>query len=606
MDNQKWLFPEFAESIIENNNKLLLEQYSGRILSHKELVFYSEDLFPVGWRAFIETSKDTFAVDILLSSNTPFSEPRIALVDKNYFLQWAHVENKGLLCLRQGEDSLIHSSSSEITKYYLSEAIKLIEENLIGHNKDDFITEFNSYWSYWCNRKRIQSTKVLFFSKPEPPSRFVYYFNLDKTIFVCDSVEEGMKWLREYKNKLDFTEKDFTQGIYFWLNYPLTPSLYPKSNLTVAPLVRKIGEDEYRLLNHIVPSEPESINVFFGFDSGNGPALGGLILNEPVEFQPPKQKKIFTRFKGFRKRTTAKSVANGYFTANGKTEALSVQRIDYEWLFERGGTGIKSEMKNAKVCIIGCGSLGAHITKMMSQSGVSNFVLIDDDTLSWDNVGRHLSGGIDTDKPKVKGLKQNIENHFPGITHIHVENDTWEKVYRKDPTIITDCSLIISTIGNWDSEAALNHMFNTNDEFPPVVYGWAEPYSMAGHALAIQNLGGCFACGMDSFGHFKRAITKWDKSITTKRAPACGISYQPYAITDIAPIQTMITRLSLDILLGNVKYSQHRAWFGDLSVLAHIGGELYDNIYKYYNDFGDGNRYIIKKWKIQQDCRYGH
>ena len=68
----------------------------------------------------------------------------------------------------------------------------------------------------------------------------------------------------------------------------------------------------------------------------------------------------------------------------------------------------------------------------------------------------------------------------------------------------------------------------------------------------------------------------------------------------------MITRLSLDILLGNVKYSQHRAWFGDLSVLAHIGGELYDNIYKYYNDFGDGNRYIIKKWKIQQDCRYGH
>ena len=172
--------------------------------------------------------------------------------------------------------------------------------------------------------------------------------------------------------------------------------------------------------------------------------------------------------------------------------------------------------------------------------------------------------------------------------------------------VMTGCDLIISTVGDWDAEAALNHTFNTNANFPPVVYGWTEPFGFAGHALATMDMGGCLECGMDLYGNFRYQITKWDNGNIMKRAPACGVTYQPYGIIDIAPIHNMIARLSMDVLLGNIKKSQHRAWIGDIDSLLNSQGTLHGQAEEYYGSIGGGQYIFNKEWNYERSCVFDH
>ena len=191
---------------------------------------------------------------------------------------------------------------------------------------------------------------------------------------------------------------------------------------------------------------------------------------------------------------------------------------------------------------------------------------------------------------------------------IQAEPKTWQKVLAdKDKrNLIIKSNLIVSTVGNWDAEASLNYAFNTTPDFPPVIYGWTEPFGIAGHALAVTSIGGCLACGMDRHGRFKPAITKWLNSEYSKRPPACGETYQPYGITDIAPLQAMIARLCADVITGKVFRSQHRAWIGDLSQLDEAGGELSETVEDYYGDINLGYRQVVRDWKVNCKCLLDH
>ncbi|MBI3397045.1 ThiF family adenylyltransferase [Candidatus Woesebacteria bacterium] len=77
--------------------------------------------------------------------------------------------------------------------------------------------------------------------------------------------------------------------------------------------------------------------------------------------------------------------------------------------------GIISEEKRKKlndssVVMIGLGSLGGEIARLLSMTGVGNFILIDPDKLSASNVVRHVNGLRGIGKYKVELVKQHILN----------------------------------------------------------------------------------------------------------------------------------------------------------------------------------------------------
>ena len=607
MVDSKWLFPESAEIVASAHGRYFRDVLkSSRNLTYRELQRYGD--YPAGWRARFKIAGKSMELDVLLAADAPFSEPRIALASDDYYLLWPHVEREGLLCLRGSADTIDHSAGVELTVYYVNEAVKLIEDSLAGKTTSDFVTEFGSYWNRWITLRKGNQGIVWMLTNPAPPSRILYCGNFKGVYVVTETQEMGVKWAKAFFNKETVKSDQFEPALFMWLNDTLTPMHYPKHNGHVANLARNCGC--FDMLISLVPDQPPGeIQVVFGFDTKNGLALGATRLTEPIALKSYKAKPVYLRLKGNRPKTArVLQLKKRYFSVDGKVNPMKVQRIDREWIFERGGSGLNPKINQAKVCLIGCGSLGAQVAKYIVQSGVRRLVLVDPDLLSWDNIGRHLLGADSIEKNKASGLKKYLEAQFPDMLEIDPQPHKWQELIADEvkKNLILKSDIVISTIGDWDAEAALNYAFNSYIEFPPVIFGWTEPFGVAGHALSITGLGGCLACGMNLKGRFKYTLAQWPAREIFQRAPACGETYQPYGIIDIAPTQAMIARLSVNVILGTEKAAVHHAWIGRLNEMEAAGGAVWEEASSYYGALGAGGKYIEKQWLIDSACHYRH
>jgi hypothetical protein len=134
------------------------------------------------------------------------------------------------------------------------------------------------------------------------------------------------------------------------------------------------------------------------------------------------------------------------------------------------------------------------------------------------------------------------------------------------------CSaLVISTMGDWAAEGALNewHLGHRNGI---VVYGWTEAHACAGHAVAIRPDWGCFQCGFTHDGLPLLRVTEWPQGESIRQEPACGAVYQPYGPVELGHVVSVIAELAIDCLLGHVQYATHRVWAARRPLLESIGG----------------------------------
>lgn len=605
--DSSWLFPEAAEILVHAHDRYFRNlPEPGRPLTRKELQRYGH--FPAGWRTTVGVSGKAIELDLLLEEVIPFSEPRIALANGEYHLIWPHIEQNGLLCLRTSADMIDHSAGLDLTSHYIKEARILLQDSMAGRTREDFITEFGSYWGRWIELRKSRNDSVWLLSKLEPPSRTVFSAAFGGVHVVVDSTDEGVYWAQHYFPKEDIKAKRFKPAAFLWMERPLMPDEYPKNNCDVADLFRTCGRQD--LLLSLVPDKPgDTLEVVFGFGTSNGFALGAIQLNEPIATKRYRKEPIYSRLKGKRPKTAGSMQSKmQYLSATGKAMPMKVQRVTREWVFERGGNGLNPVLDQAMVCLIGSGSLGAQVAKYLVQSGVRKLVLIDPDILSWDNIGRHLLGAGEVGKKKVNGLKKCLETHFPAMLSIDAQPLTWQQLIVDDSKkgLIVDADVIVSTLGYWDAEAALNHAFNSVADFPPVVFGWAEPFGVAGHAVSVTGLGGCLTCGMTRIGGFEYAISRWADKEHLRRSPGCGDTYQPYGVVDVAPIQAMISRLAIDIILGNRQGAVHQAWIGRLADVVATGGRIWEGATDYYGDMDLDYRLIEKPWPVNQLCRYNH
>lgn len=67
------------------------------------------------------------------------------------------------------------------------------------------------------------------------------------------------------------------------------------------------------------------------------------------------------------------------------------------------------KLNNKKVCIFGIGGVGGYVCEGLARSGISNFMLVDKDTVSISNINRQIIANLDTiDKSKTELMKERI------------------------------------------------------------------------------------------------------------------------------------------------------------------------------------------------------
>ena len=101
-----------------------------------------------GWQILVQFSDAPRRLNVLLTADTPFRPPLIALADPPPKLIWPHVEDDGVLCLLPESAAVDYTTPAPVLDRLLGEAVLLIEACIGpgGPPDAEFRREFLSYW----------------------------------------------------------------------------------------------------------------------------------------------------------------------------------------------------------------------------------------------------------------------------------------------------------------------------------------------------------------------------------------------------------------------------------------------------------------------------
>jgi predicted ThiF/HesA family dinucleotide-utilizing enzyme len=486
---------------------------------------------------------------LLVDLNFPYSEPRV-VVPGLQLGDWPHVEPGGLLCLKE---TLVGACPGE----RILQAISYADDLLMFDAErvdSDFRLEFSSYWS----QKETRESKVFMYSLASVTraSKVVVYAKSlsGKTYYFADTKKQLQRWLENRRN--DVSGYSFGETKLQWLPQPLIPSKFPETGNSALSLF-----DE---TTHIIkPAYGGSLPLLLGATTSSGDVVVGMVLKPSV---------MAMSTKGFRKKSACWNRRLKDSLMSERIGRYSVDRVDGEYVHSRGADGEYSNIKNKRVAIIGCGSLGSSICMLLAQAGVGRFLLVDNDRLQPHNTSRHALGSRFIGRDKVDGMKAKIQEDFP---HIEVDKlicERVEKVSDAELEEILSCDLVVTCGIDF---IGVKHVMKSRCKLrtAPCLVCWAEPFSLSGHSFGIL-AGDDIDMAVGENCRSSVEIVDWGAVDVMVAEAGCGNYFQPHGAIDLQRVAIMSARHALDILQSFSVRSEHRCWIGDKQVIEKRGGRL--------------------------------
>ena len=542
---------------------------SARPLNPGELVHYVGRGVTDGWRLEVAFSDRIRRLDLLIDGSFPHSPPRLALVDRPDFLVWPHLERDGVLCALPGLAEVSAWRPTDVAAHVLGEACGLIERCAAGQNEADLREEFLSYWSQATTE---DAPAIFTLVDPSPPSRPVRVWRGKDFYLVAEDDAALQAWLDHRFHGVKSSAPTIESAAFLWFERPIIPSEYPRVAADLVDLARAYTDVGGEVLRNLAAATPDRIVSILAAPTSHGPCLAGVTVNAPPDERRPGGRGTNSLLRGYREGKVPPSVLLGRYLGGTPVHRSSVSRVDPAWVHGRGIDPRFPRLRAAKVAILGCGSLGAPIALKLAQAGIGHLLLVDPETLAAANVGRHPLGIDHIGEYKALALATAIGRCFPHIAWVEGRADPWQRLAAKSPESLSSCDLIISTIGHWGAEGALNAWHVAGGRRPAVIYGWTEAHAGAGHAVAIGRRGGCLQCGFGETGQPLLHLTDWSDGSTLAHEPACGAVFQPYGPIELTHIEALIAELALDSVLADVDVSRHRIWAARRETLAAAGG----------------------------------
>ena len=575
---------------------------AGRLPAHA-LDRYRSRRFCMGWRVPVVFSDGTrHELHVLADKGFPYTPVRIAVADPPDVLAWPHLEAEGFLCILPTDASVSGEDPAGVVKYFLGQACSLIDDSIHGRNIEDFRREFLSYWDLSADTGARKYVSLL---EPSGPSRHVFIWRGQGKRIIGESQEVMRRWLeRQGAGKNKVQDYEFHESVLIWLPEPLVPAEYPTTTADVrALLARNRSPESEKALEDLAASEPDEIDVFLGAPTPNGACFAAVTV------RPPRgtgawNRGINQRTKGFRPgRMPRKLLIERYLSGATKVVKASVKRADHLWIHGRDQDPQQVRLRKTCVAILGCGSVGASLARLLAKAGIGNLLLVDPGVMDWPNTGRHELGAQSVGRPKAPELAREIEKAYP-----HLCSVTWRRVrvgsdgHDHFTDELARCSLVVSTMGNWAAESYLNDLQQRADDFPPVLYGWLEPNAAAAHALLIPRGAACLRCGMTDKGRPHIVVTDWPAGGDGLQIPACGALFTPYGPAELCWAHALLSETAVDVLIDPPSTSRHRIWIGFRRRIELQGGTWAASWVEEMGDPGIGGLTMEREWPASGSC----
>lgn len=521
--------------------------------------------FVAGWQLAVQPVEQTRRLDVYVDAKFPFSIPRFLLVDRPPFLTWPHVEKDGVLCLSDEALTVDASRPAGIARDLLKSAYPFLRDSELGKNRDDFRTEFYSYWNWAVPAGAVPTYSLL---DPHGPCRRVRIWRGEHFSVVGEDADSVLRWLRNLygdQKQFDGTEP----SCLLWLDRPPLPEEYPDCSSAVWQMANSVAGGR-EVLSEMALEDKRSLRVMLGAMSENGPCFGAMSVSR-VAMTNVMGRGVDTINKGFRpNRVPQELLAQRVFNTSGPVSRSKVERVDTSWIHGRDNDPRQLALRKRRVAIVGCGAIGAPVAAQLAMAGVGNVLLIDPEVLAWSNVGRHPLGAESVGLFKALALAKKFTASFPH-SRFDSRSEGFGDVVLKESNILLDCDLIVCATGIWSVESAVNVWHWSENGPRHVVYAWTEPHACAGHAVAVKRGSSCLQCQFSPFGDSKLIVTDWAET-GTKREPACGAVYQPFGPVELSWTTALASGLALDCLLEKVPESTHRIWASPRPLLVSAGG----------------------------------
>jgi len=421
-------------------------------------------------------------------------------------------------------------------------------------------------------------------------------------VVLADNDDTIVRWLtnrgRDKKAKPPVT----TNAVLAILAQPPLPSQYPSDGSSIAGFLKDAAPEAADLLQDLTLQAPSEIVIAMCAHTDRGPTMATVIVPKPQPLSAPSFCGPDPIQKGFRSgRIPPETVVNRFMSGN-RALRIKTDRADASWIHGRGHNDGFEQLRDAHVAFVGCGSLGSPTIRLLAQAGLGQMTVIDPDCLEWPNVGRHSLGASEVGSYKAKAMAAAIRRDFPHIHSVDPITERVEKLLLDSNPRIAAADIIVSTTGDWSSNAALSDWAAESGTGRRLLIGWTEPYACAGHAVVLVPNDGCIHCGFGKTGVPKFRVTDWEDGTQLRQEPACGTSYQPYGPIEASHVSTMIADTVLDVLLGEVTTSTHRIWGARKRFLQRSGGRWTSDWLDLAPHADAGAIVLERPWRRGQTC----
>lgn len=530
------------------------EQLAPRILAEKYRGFAS------GWRCRTQVEDAGVELDLLLPKHFPFDPPVVYVANggKGLFLTNPHVDRDGRLC------TISHSASVDSSQpaALVLDAVRSARDVLSDSPADDFRDEFLSYWA--LSEERAKYPFFLVDPVATLPERPVVAL-LGGRVLIGKEMGTLIRWAKNWSNERpEFLEEGGC--LVLRRERPLLPHEYPGDLPGLRTLVKRTSSTCAQLVDAHLCNSSRFLVILIVQDIDDGYALGGILTKGLAlardkgatrGFRPGRipQELLFKR--------AVPKLRGGHFMRR------TVQRVDPEWIHSRGGSGMA--LADRRIVMIGCGSVGGYVAHLLARAGVGHITLVDPEVLSWDNVGRHVLGAADVGRPKAEALATSLQSALPHLEVIPVSQD-WRDWISGGEAIVEGVDLIVSTAATWSCEEPLN-LVARRSAFPPMLFGWLEPFALAGHALTVARDGGCLQCGMNQFGKFDRAVVAFVTDQLKKEPGGCTF-FQEYGPVQMMHVVALIAEAAVAALGSPPRHSSLSTYVAGEVAIQNHGGTL--------------------------------